>query len=204
MTPAPPVVPLQAPASYFPVSSPPPQETSEVPVHEAEPLAQEPPQPTQEQQQVEQRTSPTWAEEVDDEQTFQQQQHKNESNTLEETSPSTGASPNEDGGLWTLLVQLKERILASGRRMGPVILNVFQKFKNAIWHGCVSVYGIVYDICCLLCYCTVVLVVSLYLCLYILGLIPWTICAIVYGRLTGVNLVSFTVTRSTNKSSKRK
>ena len=61
---------------------PPMQQTSEVPVYDAEPLAQEAPQPMQEQPQVEQRTSNTWAEEVDDEsQPFQQQQHKNESNT---------------------------------------------------------------------------------------------------------------------------
>jgi hypothetical protein len=126
LTPAPSVVPLQAPASYFPVLPPPPQQTSEVPVHEAEFLAQEPPQLIQEQPLVEQRTSPSWSEEVDDEQTFQLQQNKNESNTLEETCPSSDAGSNEDSGLWTLLVQLKERILASGRRMGPVILNVFQ------------------------------------------------------------------------------
>jgi hypothetical protein len=120
---------------------------------------------------------------------------------VEETSPSSGASPNEDGGLWTLLVQLKERILASGRRMGPVILNVFNKFKNAIWQGCVSVYGIVYDLCCLLFFCILFVCFILYLCLAVLGLIPWTICAIVYGRLTGANLVSFKFTRSANQFS---
>ena len=49
---------------------------------------------------------------------------------VEEKCPLIGANPNENGGVWKMLKQLKERILASGRRIGPAILNAFQKFKN--------------------------------------------------------------------------
>ena len=102
-----------------------------------------------------------------------------------ETGPSSGASPKENGGVWK---QLKERILASGRQMGTAILNVFQKVKNAIWQGCVIVSGIIYDLC--------------YFCLLLLGLIPLTIFAIVYGRLTSVNLVTFKFIRGTDRDAK--
>ena len=60
----------------------------------------------------------------------------------------------------------------------------------------VSVYGIMCDLGYLIFFCTVFVGVILYLCLLLLGLIPWAIFATVYGRLTGVNLVSFTVTRN--------
>ena len=104
---------------------------------------------------------------------------------VEETCPSSGASPKENGGVWK---QLKERILASGRQIGTAILNVFQKVKNAIWQGCVIVSGIMYDLC--------------YFCLLLLGLIPLTIFAIVYGRLTSVNLVTFKFIRGTDCDAK--
>ena len=114
---------------------------------------------------------------------------------VEETRLSSGASSNENGGLWNMLKQLKEQILASGRRMGPVILNVFNKVIKTIWQGCVSVCGIIVSRLCLLFVCTVFVAFVSFLCLLILSLVLLFICAIVFGRLTGVNLVSYKFTR---------
>ena len=55
----------------------------------------------------------------------------------------------------------------------------------------VSVYGIMCELGYLIFFCTVFVGVILYLCLLLLGLIPLTIFATVYGRLTGVNRVTF-------------
>ena len=83
---------------------------------------------------------------------------------VEETCPSSGASPKENGGVWKMLKQLKERILASG----PAIRKAFKKFKKLMKEGCVL-------LCCLLYVCSFFAGLILVVYTVIMGLVPWYI-----------------------------
>ena len=83
---------------------------------------------------------------------------------VEETCPLIGASPNENGGVWKMLKQLKERILASG----PAIRKALKKFKKLMKEGCVL-------LCCLLYVCSFFAGLILVVYTVIMGLVPWYI-----------------------------
>ena len=98
---------------------------------------------------------------------------------VEETCPSSDASPNERRGVSKMLKQLKERILASG----PAIRKAFKKFKKAIKEGCVSVFRFMFALLCLLYVCSLFAGLILTVCFVIMGIIPWYIPAIPLGSL---------------------
>jgi hypothetical protein len=104
---------------------------------------------------------------------------------VRETRPSSGASPS---GVWAMLKQLKDRILASG----PVILNVFQKVKNAIWQGCVYVGGCMVNLCCFVCVCTLVVCSIVCLLLFIVGFMAYYLLLWLTGG------ISIKITRRTD------